>query len=215
MIEFNPHIIKKLKFKSGSKVFIFDSKGSLSPETNDDIRFVDHGSEADGILFFVDSVSNLNASFLKIKKYLKEDTIFWAAYPKKSSGIKSDLERDRGWDLLLQNEYEGVALVSLNKTWSAMRFKKKDKVKKGGSKAEKQNRPELTKYIDYKKKVVRLPEDVLKFFSKTKQAKQSFEALPWSHPREHIESILEAKSSETRTKRILKLMDHLNPKKPK
>lgn len=96
-----------------------------------------------------------------------------------------------------------------------MRFKKKDKVKKGGSKAEKQKRPELTKYIDYKKKVVRLPEDVLKLFSKTKKAKQSFEDLPWSHQREHIESILEAKTSETRTKRILKLMDHLNSKKLK
>ncbi|PJZ60090.1 YdeI/OmpD-associated family protein [Leptospira adleri] len=215
MIEFNPHIIKKLKFKNGYKVFIFDSKGVVFPEPTDGIRFIDRGSEADGILFFADSVSTLNSSFLKIRKLLKDDTIFWAAYPKKSSSIKTDLERDHGWDLLSKNEYEGVALISLNETWSAMRFKKKDKVKKGGSKAEKQKRPELTKYIDYKKKVVRLPEDVLKLFSKTKKAKQSFEDLPWSHQREHIESILEAKTSETRTKRILKLMDHLNPKKLK
>lgn len=52
MIEFNPHIIKKLKFKNGSKVFIFDSKGVVFPEPTDGIRFIDRGSEADGILFF-------------------------------------------------------------------------------------------------------------------------------------------------------------------
>ncbi|AOP32660.1 bacteriocin-protection protein [Leptospira tipperaryensis] len=215
MIEFNSPTIKKMKFKNGDKVFVFSKNEIYSSEPIEGVKFIDQSSEANGILLFVDSSSSLKSSFSKIKKNLKENVLFWVAYPKKSSGIQTDLERDHGWEPLSEENYDGVALVSLNETWSAMRFKKKDKVKKGGSKEEKQKKPGLSKYINYEKKTVRLPEDVLKTFSKSKSSKESFETLSWSHQREYVESILEAKTSETRTKRILKLMDHLNSKKPK
>ncbi|EMP08588.1 hypothetical protein LEP1GSC124_1301, partial [Leptospira interrogans serovar Pyrogenes str. 200701872] len=38
--------------------------------------------------------------------------------PKKSSGTKTDLDRDHGWELLSKKGYEGVALISLDETWS-------------------------------------------------------------------------------------------------
>ncbi|EKR91136.1 bacteriocin-protection protein, YdeI/OmpD-associated family [Leptospira santarosai str. CBC379] len=101
-------------------------------------------------------------------------------------------------------------MISLNDTWSAIRFKKADEVKKGGSKAEKQKRPELSEYINYETKTIKLPEDVNKVLSKNKNAKKSFESLSWSHKREYIEAILDAKSSETRSKRIQKLVQTMS-----
>ncbi|TGL97839.1 bacteriocin-protection protein, partial [Leptospira barantonii] len=164
-------------------------------------------------LLFANSSSSLKSAFLKILKSIGTETLLWIAYPKKSSGIKTDLDRDHGWDVLSENGYDGVSLISLNDTWSAARFKKADTVKKGGSKAEKQKRPELSKYINYEKKTVKLPEDVNKSFSKNKNAKESFEILAWSHKREYIESILEAKSPETRSKRIDKMIEALSAPK--
>lgn len=213
MKQFDPISMKKLKFKNGDNVFVLNLKDIFSSKPIGGVRFIDQVSDANGILLFVDSTSTLKSSFLKIRKYLKEDTLFWIAFPKKTSGTQTDLERDRGWEILFENDFDTVALVSLNETWSAMRFKKKDKIKKGGSKEEKQKNPELTKYIDYEKKIVRLPKDVLRFFPKTSSAKKYFDTLSWSHQREYVEAILEAKTSETRTKRIKKLMDHLNSKK--
>jgi hypothetical protein len=46
-------------------------------------------------------------------------------YPKKTSSLKGDLSRDEGWGKLIDAGYEGVAMVSIDDTWSAFRFKKK------------------------------------------------------------------------------------------
>lgn len=194
-------------------MIVLDNKNEYKFSEIDGVQFTNRSSEADGILFFADSVSSLRSGFLKILKSIRNETLLWIAYPKKSSGIKTDLDRDHGWDILSENGYDGVSLISLNDTWSAARFKKSDAVKKGGSKAEKQKRPELSKYINYEKKTVKLPEDVDKSFSKNKNTKEFFEKLSWSHKREYIEAILEAKSPETRSKRIDKMIQELSSKK--
>lgn len=213
MIDLNPDLIKKMKFKEGDRLIVIDKEKVHKPSPIRGIITTNEISEADRILLFADSTSSLQSSFLKILKSISKETILWIAYPKKSSGIKTDLDRDHGWEILSKNGYEGVALISLNDTWSAVRFKKADEVKKGGSKAEKQKRPELSKYINYETKIVKLPEDVNKILSKNKNAKKSFEVLSWSHKREYIEAILDAKSSETRSKRIQKLVQAMSSQK--
>ncbi|EJO77221.1 YdeI/OmpD-associated family protein [Leptospira interrogans] len=206
MIDWNPNLIKKMRLKKGNKLIVFDQEKVHTSSPIGGVIFTDKISEAEGILFFADSASSLQSYLSKILKSIREESILWIAYTKKSSGTKTDLDRDHGWELLSKNGYEGVALISLDETWSALRFKKTDAVKKGGSKAEKQKRPELSKYINYKTKTVKLPGDVKKFLSKDKNAIKSFESLSWSHKREYIEAILDAKLPETRLKRIQKLV---------
>ncbi|AVV78048.1 YdeI/OmpD-associated family protein [Leptospira santarosai] len=206
MIDLNPDLIKKMKFKEGHRLIVIDKEKIYRSSFIGGVTVTNEVSKADGILLFADSTSSLRTSFSKILKSIFKETILWIAYPKKSSGIKTDLDRDHGWETISKNGYEGVALISLNDTWSAIRFKKADEVKKGGSKAEKQKRPELSEYINYETKTIKLPEDVNKVLSKNKNSKKSFESLSWSHKREYIEAILDAKSSETRSKRIQKLV---------
>ncbi|EMI63624.1 bacteriocin-protection protein, YdeI/OmpD-associated family [Leptospira noguchii str. Bonito] len=210
MIDWDPDLIKKMRLKQGNKLIIFDREKVYKPSSIEGVVFTTEVSEAEGILFFADSAYSLQSSLLKILKSIRKESILWIAYPKKSSGIKTDLDRDHGWESLSKNGYEGVALISLDDVWSALRFKKTDAVKKGGSKAEKQKRPELSKYINYKTKTVKLPEDVKNFLSKDKNAIKFFESLAWSHKREHIEAILEAKSPATRLKRIQKLVQTMS-----
>ncbi|EMO90289.1 hypothetical protein LEP1GSC024_3685 [Leptospira noguchii str. 2001034031] len=128
-------------------MIILDREKVYKPSSIEGVVFTTEVSEAEGILFFADSAYSLQSSLLKILKSIRKESILWIAYPKKSSGIKTDLDRDHGWEPLSKNGYEGVALISLDDVWSALRFKKTDAVKKGGSKAEKQKRPELSKYI--------------------------------------------------------------------
>ncbi|XDD50473.1 YdeI family protein [Leptospira sp. WS92.C1] len=215
MIELSPSLIQKMRIKEGNLLLILDNGKEYKTNPVTGIDFTNQISKADGILLFVNSSATLKTSFLKIVKSFREDCLLWIAYPKKSSSIKTDLDRDHGWDVLSENGYEGVALVSFNETWSAVRFRKTEAVKKGGSKAEKQKRPELAKYIDYDQKIVKLPEDVKKAFSKNKKAKVFFELLSWSHKRKYIEPILEAKALETRASRVQKMIYQLNSTKPK
>lgn len=55
---------------------------------------------------------------------LHGDSKLWIAYPKSTSKIASDLNRDCSWQILSDNEYESIAEVTLDHVWTAMHFKK-------------------------------------------------------------------------------------------
>jgi hypothetical protein len=62
--------------------------------------------------------------------FLKADGIFWVSYPKGRSKVRTDLNRDILWKLMDKYGLAGVALISINEVWSAMRFRPADKVGK-------------------------------------------------------------------------------------
>src|SRR5689334_6109728 len=80
--------------------------------------------KVDFVLLFVLSQCQLNNVLKDIFPALHEDSKLWVAYPKTTSKIVSDLNRDCSWELLTQNEYESVRQVALDHVWSAIRFKK-------------------------------------------------------------------------------------------
>jgi hypothetical protein len=49
--------------------------------------------------------------------------LLWFAYPKISAKTGSDITRDTGWDRLHAAGFQGVSLVAVDATWSAMRFR--------------------------------------------------------------------------------------------
>ena len=77
----------------------------------------------DGIQLFVINSADLAASLKIIAPLLKADTIFWIAYPKKSSGIESDLEMTGSWDELAVYNLRTVASAAINETWTAIRVR--------------------------------------------------------------------------------------------
>ncbi len=58
-----------------------------------------------------------------------ESTRLWLAYPKKSGAIPTDLTRDAGWHPMFDAGWIVVAIVSIDSTWSAVRFRPKALVK--------------------------------------------------------------------------------------
>ena len=66
---------------------------------------------------------------------------------------------------------------------------------------------------DTKPRVVEIPEDLQQAFKENPAAKQAFEKLSYTHRKEHVKSILDAKSMETRRARIQKTIDILLEKK--
>lgn len=56
-------------------------------------------------------------------KSLPDDARLWVAYPK-AGKLDTDLNRDTLWPLLEKKGFEGVRLVALDDTWSAMMFRR-------------------------------------------------------------------------------------------
>jgi len=89
----------------------------------------------DFALVFAVNENQLNGILRDVMPALKEDTKFWVAYPKITSKIVTDLNRDSSWQQLTSAGYETVIEVALDHVWSAARFERPN-VKRSRHKAQ-------------------------------------------------------------------------------
>ena len=75
-------------------------------------------------LVFAVSENQLNGILDDIMPALKEESKLWVAYPKITSKITTDLNRDCSWNKLMEADYESSEQVSLDHVWHAVYFKK-------------------------------------------------------------------------------------------
>ncbi|MCX7747730.1 MAG: DUF3052 domain-containing protein [Clostridia bacterium] len=74
----------------------------------------------------MDEALNLTPS---ASKALEEDGHIWLCYPKGASKkYKSDINREKTWEVFAPFEFEPVTQVAIDADWSAMRFKHVDKI---------------------------------------------------------------------------------------
>lgn len=57
------------------------------------------------------------------------DSIFWISYPKGGASIKTDINRNKLWELMKPYGYRPVSQVSIDNEWSAMRFRPSERMK--------------------------------------------------------------------------------------
>jgi len=57
---------------------------------------------------------------------MRPEANLWISYPKQSSGIKSDLNRDTLFRHLTSDGWQAMGQISLGDIWSAMRYKRRD-----------------------------------------------------------------------------------------
>lgn len=155
------------------------------------------------IHWFVKNRAQLEKELSRVMKLLREGVIVWAYYPKRSSKVQTDLTRDKGWDCLLaeDDKLAWINLVSFDDTWSVFGFRAKteaDKKKAAGPKKER----EIFNWVDPVRKTVRIPPELASAFRKNKKEGSFFNSLAFSHRKEYVEWIVEAKREETRRNRV-------------
>jgi hypothetical protein len=206
----------KLKIKEGFALLTInaprDFEEILSP-LPDDVTITSSGKNYQQIHWFVLNQAQMEKDLPKVLKLLtaksseKQPVICWTYYPKGTSGIQTDLNRDKGWEILLKTDFQWLNLISFNDTWSSFAFRMKTATdeKKVANKEERL----IFQYADSKTKTIRLPEDLAKAFAKNKKAASVFEGLAFSHRREYVEWIITAKKEETRANRIQGTLERL------
>ena len=82
------------------------------------------------LLLFTNNSEEVRTWFPRALSALEEDAIFWIAFPKKSSKVKTDINRDILFQLVQElSDYRAVSNISLDEKWSALRFRHQDLVK--------------------------------------------------------------------------------------
>ncbi|MGG2198177.1 MULTISPECIES: hypothetical protein [Paenibacillus] len=129
-------LVKKLLIKPGHRIAVVNAPDGFAlpaEELPDDAEVMDElAGEADLLLMFARNQAELQRLAPDVLPKLKDAAIFWVAYPKKSSKLKSDITRDSGWEILQQAGYIGVSLISIDDTWSAFRLRQEKYVKSSG-----------------------------------------------------------------------------------
>ncbi|WP_157446984.1 hypothetical protein [Cytophaga aurantiaca] len=123
-------ILPKFKFKGEptvinapadlSKEFIamgFPSAFDKKAKSKDTLIFVNNKKEY---------ITFMNKNLDKIES----DSVLWFAYPKGTSGIKTDVNRDSLWAMGEEYGITSVSAISINDVWSALRFRPIDRVGK-------------------------------------------------------------------------------------
>ena len=77
---------------------------------------------------FVKDLNELERFIDQVLKAVEYDAVLWISYPKGSSGVDTDLNRDKLWSALSDGGIRPVTQVSIVKVWSGMRFRPPEEV---------------------------------------------------------------------------------------
>src|SRR5262245_15291317 len=76
----------------------------------------------DLVLLFVESEKSLVQQFPRLAKKLASSGMIWIAWPKKSSGVATDLSFDRVQKIGLQGGLVDVKICAVDEIWSGLKF---------------------------------------------------------------------------------------------
>ena len=117
---------KKLGIKEGSRIALVnapDDFESVLGELPADVEFVTRSSKSlDIILFFVSTERSLSRDFAKLAGKLVRNGMIWIAWPKKSSGVATDLSFDNVQRIGLNAGLVDVKICAIDETWSGLKF---------------------------------------------------------------------------------------------
>jgi hypothetical protein len=203
------------KFRIGANMTLLtidappDFKKSIDPLPAG-VKISQLAKSFDQVHWFVKTKANMEKGTKKVLAMVKGEVICWIYYPKGSSGMQTDLNRDKGWEELLKHDMQWINLISFNETWSA--FGMRQKTEADRQKESKPKERAVFDYVDPKSKTVKLPGDLAAAFKKAKTEKEFFETLSFSNKKEYIEWIVSAKRQETRNYRVKESVARLEKK---
>ena len=175
----------------------------------------------DFALIFAVNQNQLNNILREVFSALHSNSKVWIAYPKQTSKIVSDLNRQCSWDLLIQSGFENVNQVSIDNVWNAIRFKKTEVAalplpeKKGTPVAsvEVKEVSAVTAVVDFDKNLVVPPAELEKIFKKHKEAREFFTSLSVANQNEYVSYLEDSKKGETKQRRLESVVEKLTSRK--
>jgi len=206
-------VAKKLHMKNGQQWLLLNAPDNylknLAP-LPDGLQVGDIAEgRFDGIQLFVRNSAELAHYLKQVQPFLKPDTLLWIIYPKKSSGIATDLEMMSSWDEPAKYGLHTVAAAAIDQIWTALRFRPEGQSKISATRNSEIQNNEHAAYIDVVNKTVKLPEDVEAVLLNNTLALANFQKLSYSNRKEYVLWILTAKQEKTRIDRLTKMVEKL------
>ncbi len=119
-------LVQKLGLKAGHAFLVVnppDNYWKVLGAIPDNVRLVARpGEGADVIHLFAATSGKLAAEFPPLKGALPSSGMLWVSWPKRSSGVETDLTEDRVREIGLRNGMVDVKVCAIDETWSGLKF---------------------------------------------------------------------------------------------
>lgn len=119
-------LIKKLGIKEGFRVALVNSPKGFKRELGslpDKAKFAPCVTDSlDLILLFVNSEAELRRQFVLLVANIVASGMLWVAWPKKSSGVATDLSFTNVQRIGLNGGLVDVKICAVNDVWSGLKF---------------------------------------------------------------------------------------------
>lgn len=117
-------LVEKLGIKPGARTHFVSAPpqlpqllGPLPPGATLSTR-----GNVDFALLFTKSLTDLTKHFAKLRDRLEPNGMLWVSWPKKTSGVVTDLNENVVRDYGLKNGLVDVKVCAIDDTWSGLKF---------------------------------------------------------------------------------------------
>lgn len=120
-------LARKLGFKRGFRAGFVNPPKGFQKELDalpDDVQIIvgDLPKQLDLIILFTDSQQRLKRECKSLARKLAQNGMLWIAWPKKTSGVVTDLSDNSVRQIGLDCGLVDVKVCAVNETWSGLKF---------------------------------------------------------------------------------------------
>jgi hypothetical protein len=119
-------LLKKIGIKSGDRLLFCNEPSNFRSTLGElpDKAIVVRSArlEVNVAVLFSDRQSHLQKNFPVVAKSLQQNGMLWIGWPKKSSGVATDLNENLVREIGLANGLVDTKVCAIDETWSGLRF---------------------------------------------------------------------------------------------
>ena len=127
-------LFKKLNADNQKNIAIINAPPSFEIEVNqlagvEICTTLNQQNTLSFMLIFVMKQTKIEQYVPFINALNEPDPLVWFAYPKGTSKkFKSDIHRDKSWDVIKNCGFDTVRIVAIDSDWSALRFRRIERI---------------------------------------------------------------------------------------
>jgi hypothetical protein len=114
-------LLKKLGIKEENRVLLRNVPAVL-PEDLKSYSKSRHKNRLDVLILFARSSAEFKAEFEAHRRSISADGMIWVAWPKKASGIQTDLTENVIRETALKTPFVDVKVCAIDETWSGLKL---------------------------------------------------------------------------------------------
>lgn len=128
-------LLEKLGWTAGARVQLFDVPPGIAglDGLRDGAADGSEDGSVDGPCFLVGScpdAASVGPMAARIVARYRTGGHLWLLYPKASGSIRTDINRDRGWEPMLAAGFLPVGQIAVDADWSIQRWRRRDEIKR-------------------------------------------------------------------------------------